>query len=102
MFCVSNTTYEKYAEKGNNELVQSSGIPQLRQFCHSITAEAQFREASHFLRSTLPSIIHSLELWANAKLTIHQKAPTVLDVGIYRILTDVIKEVRCLPSLYRD
>lgn len=94
VFCVSNTTYEKYSEKGNDELVRASGIPELRRFCHSITADAQFREASHFLRSTLPSLINSLELWANTNLVVHQREQILLDVGVYRILTDVTNQVR--------
>lgn len=97
VFCVSNPTYEKYSEKGNDELVRASGIPQLRRFCHSITADAQFREASHFLRSTLPSLISSLELWANASLEVAQREQIRLDVGVYRVLAGATKEVGLFP-----
>lgn len=93
VFCVSNTTYEKYSEKGNTELVHASGIPQLRRFCHSITTEAQFREASHLLRSSLPSLINSLVLFANMNLAIHKNGQFILDVGIYRILAAVANKV---------
>ncbi|RYP86399.1 hypothetical protein DL770_004904 [Monosporascus sp. CRB-9-2] len=94
VFCVSNTTYEKYSEKGNEELVRASGIPQLRQFCHSITAEAQFREALNRLQARLPNLINSLELWANTNLATHEREDFVLDVCVYRILTDIEKERR--------
>ena len=97
VFCVSNTTYEKYSEKGNRQLVDASGIPQLRQFCQAITAEAQFREALHFLRSTLPNLVNSVELWANTNLAMQKREETVLDVGIYRILSDIANEVSRHP-----
>ncbi|RYP44610.1 hypothetical protein DL768_008931 [Monosporascus sp. mg162] len=102
VFCVSNTTYEKYSEKGDEELVRASGIPQLRQFCHSITAEAQFREALDRLQARLPNLINSLELWANTNLATHEREHFVLDVCVYRILTDVEKEIANAVSTLRD
>ena len=99
VFCISNTTYEKYAEKGNAQLVDASGIPQLRKFCQSITAEAQFREALHFLRSTLPNLLNSVELWVSAHMAVQARRKTVLDVGIYRILADITNEVSRYPQL---
>ncbi|RYP02574.1 hypothetical protein DL764_005748 [Monosporascus ibericus] len=102
VFCVSNTTYEKYSEKGDEELVRASGIPQLRQFCHSITAEAQFREALDRLQARLPNLINSLELWANTNLAAHEREAFVLDVCVYRILTDVEKEIADAVSTLRD
>jgi len=66
VFCVSNTTYEKFSRKGNTEMVLASGIPELRRFCHTITAGAQFLEAKHFLRSNLSSLLSSVELWASS------------------------------------
>ncbi|RYP68754.1 hypothetical protein DL771_006484 [Monosporascus sp. 5C6A] len=102
VFCVSNTTYEKYSEKGDEELIRASGIPQLRQFCHSITAEAQFREALDRLQARLPNLINSLELWANNNLATHEREDFVLDVCVYRILTDVEKEIADAVSTLRD
>ncbi|KAH8649442.1 hypothetical protein BGZ60DRAFT_534676 [Tricladium varicosporioides] len=67
VFCVSNTTYEKFSRKGNTEIVHASGIPELRRFCHTITAGAQLLEAKHFLQSTLPSLLSSVELWASSR-----------------------------------
>jgi hypothetical protein len=65
VFCVSNTTYEKFSKKGNAAMVRASGVPELRRFCHTITADAQLLEAKNFLQSTLSSLLCSVELWAN-------------------------------------
>lgn len=64
VFCVSNTTYGKYVMKGNVEMVQASGIPELRRFCYTMTAHAQLLEARHFLSSMLSSLLNSAELLA--------------------------------------
>lgn len=63
VFCVSNTAYEKYSAEGVVDMVNASGIPELRRFCYSITAEAQFLEAKHFLQSRLSSMLSSIQLW---------------------------------------
>ena len=68
VFCVSNRWYSKFSRKGNVELVQASGIPALRQFCHSITADAQLREARHFLQASLFTLVNSAELWVGGRL----------------------------------
>lgn len=70
VFCVS--TYEKYFAKGNAEMVHSSGIPEIRRFCHTITADAQLREAKHFLQSALSNLLGSVELWSNVSPLIPQ------------------------------
>lgn len=66
VFCVSNTTYGDYAEKGNIEMVQKSGIPELRRFCRKITASAQLLQALHFMRSRLPSLLNSIKIWTES------------------------------------
>lgn len=68
IFCVSNLVYEKYCRKGNHELVDASGVIELRRFCHAITAEAQLRDAQHYLDSSLASLLTSLGLWAGSRL----------------------------------
>jgi hypothetical protein len=76
VFCVSNTNYEKYCGKGNMDMVHASGIPKLRKFCHTITAGAQLLEAKHFLQSTLPSLLSSVELWSSEPpLNLQVEAP---------------------------
>ena len=63
VFCVSNTDYETFSANGNVDMVNASGIPALRRFCHTITAKAQYFEAKKFLHSTLPSLLTSTRLW---------------------------------------
>jgi len=70
VFCVSNTWYEKYCPKGNQELVQGSGIPDLRRFCHTVAADIHFNEANQFLRSRLSGLLDSLELYARSRTTV--------------------------------
>ena len=64
VFCVSNQYYGKFSKKGNVDYVNASGIPDLRRFCHTITAKPQYFEAKHFLQSSLPSLLTSTSLWS--------------------------------------
>jgi hypothetical protein len=91
VFCVSNTSYEKFARKGDAEMVLASGIPEVRRFCYTITAHAQQLQAIHFLVSKLPSLLNSAELRA-AKPTA-QPLKARLDKAINRTLEDVETEV---------
>jgi hypothetical protein len=93
VFCVSNTTYEKYSRKGNTEMVHASGIPELRRFCHTITAEAQLREAKHFLQSTLSSLLGSVELWSSEPPPTPQVEVPRQDETIRDYLTELQLEV---------
>jgi hypothetical protein len=68
IFCVSNKWYEKYCPKGNTKFVEASGVPDVRRFCHTITADAQFNEAKHFLKSKLSALLNTLDLWASSSL----------------------------------
>lgn len=68
VFCVSNKWYEKYCPKGNTKFVEASGVPDLRRFCHTVTADAQFNEAKHFLKSRLSALLITLDLWADSSL----------------------------------
>ena len=62
VFCVSNLNYEKYSKKGVIDQVIASGIPELRRFCHTITAKPQYFEAKNFLQSRLLSVLTSIRL----------------------------------------
>ena len=77
-------------------MVRSSGIPELRRFCHTITAGAQLLEAKHFLQSTLSSLLSSVELWA----TSYPPHTDVVDVdqseSIYDLLHEITGEVGVL------
>ncbi|PQE22018.1 Dynamin GTPase domain protein [Rutstroemia sp. NJR-2017a BBW] len=63
VFCISNTTYQKYSETGNVDMIEKSGIPELRRFCRKITARAQLLQALHFMRSEVPSLLNSIKIW---------------------------------------
>ncbi|KAM4054595.1 dynamin family protein [Hirsutella rhossiliensis] len=62
VFCVSNKWYETNSAKGNAHLVSVSGVPEIRRFCHQITADAQLREARYFIESSLFGLLNSLEM----------------------------------------
>lgn len=98
VFCVSNTLYEKYARKGNIEMVQGSGIPELRRFCYAITAHAQLLEAKHFLSSMLSSVLNSAELWATKPAEPQQPAEAGWDESMFLEVDDGKAEVS--HSLY--
>ena len=93
VFCVSNTTYEKFSRKGNTEMVLASGIPELRRFCHKITAGAQLLEAKHFLQSTLSSLLSSVEIWAGNSPPHAQVEDSKQDKSIHDFLQEVKEEV---------
>jgi len=86
VFCVSNTTYEKFSRKGNAEMVRASGVPDVRRFCHSITAGAQLLEAKHFLQSKLSSLLNSIELWANSSPVSTRVEDDVSDDSVFEAL----------------
>ena len=67
VFCVSNPTYEKYTRKGDLDMVNASGIPALRSFCYSITAEKQLLEAKHFLTPRLGTLLNSIQIWVDSR-----------------------------------
>jgi hypothetical protein len=98
VFCVSNTIYEKFSRKGNADMVRASGIPELRQFCHSITAGAQLLEAKHFLQSTLSSLLNSIELWANSSPDRSRVEGDGLGESIHEALRDVKATVRSISD----
>ncbi|RDW87518.1 hypothetical protein BP5796_03212 [Coleophoma crateriformis] len=90
VFCVSNTLYEKYSQKGNMEMVQASEIPELRRYCHTITAGAQLVEAKHFLKSELASLLNSAELWAST--AVRPKAENPMDAESIKVILQDMKE----------
>jgi len=99
VFCVSNTTYEKFSRKGHVDMVRASGIPQLRQFCHSVTARARLLETKHFLQSKLSSLLNSINLWADTTPvlpTIEHGGP---DESIFEALKDVEQKVCTISCL---
>jgi len=80
IFCVSNIWYEKYKHsKGTSDvaprLVTTSGIPELRRFCYSLSTQSRFDEAMHFLRTTLPSILTSIGVHAKPESSAPSQMP---------------------------
>lgn len=83
-------------------MVLTSGIPELRQFCHKITAGAQLLEAKHFLQSTLPSLLSSVEIWASSSPSRAQVQDRGQQKSIHDLLEELKQEVRVgsHPSVY--
>ena len=69
VFCIGNKDYEgheiDYAE-ARALAINGSGVPELRDFCHSVVAKAQFRASNHFIETQIPDLIQSLKLWVEA------------------------------------
>ena len=80
-------------------MVRASGIPELRLFCHSITAGAQLLEAKHFLQSKLSSLLNSIELWAISSPVLPKVEDGGPDESIYEILQDVKAKVCSTPNI---
>ncbi|KFH46600.1 hypothetical protein ACRE_024930 [Hapsidospora chrysogenum ATCC 11550] len=91
VFCVSNTAYEKYCRKGNREYVEASGVPELRRFCHGISADAQLNEARHFLHSRLAGLVNSLGLWSGSRLLAPEK-PEVISTAPVTKTVEALRE----------
>ena len=97
VFCVSNRMYEENSRKGKAEGVMASGIPDLRKFCHTITADAQYREARHFLQSSLFSLLTSLDIRMN-RLNTADEQRVVSDATRCAIHAEFAKQVSLDPS----
>lgn len=80
-------------------MVHASGIPEIRRFCHTITAGAQLREAKHFLQSALPSLLSSVELWTGTSSPQLQADNREQGESIHNILQEIIAEVRVMSPL---
>jgi hypothetical protein len=65
VFCVSNRDYSRNRRRVRvHDLpIQGSGIPSLRNHCHKIPAQAQFRIATHFLQVRLEDLVKRVQLW---------------------------------------
>ena len=96
VFCVSNKWYEKYCRKGNTMFVEASGVPDVRRFCHTVTADAQLNEAKHFLKSRMSAMLNTLNLWADSSLQKQEKEK--LDDSIRTKAKELIDEVRSSHS----
>ena len=97
VFCVSNKWYEKYCPKANTKFVEASEVPDVRRFCHTVTADAQLNEAKHFLRSRLSAMLNTLNLWADTSLQNQERER--LDESIRIKIKGLIDEVRSTHRL---
>jgi hypothetical protein len=77
VFCVSNVSYEESSRRPqvgmDGDLRTISGIPEVRKFCYSLSAESRLRDAIHFLRTTIPSLIASISMHAKDDEKLPQK-----------------------------
>ncbi|KAF2114884.1 hypothetical protein BDV96DRAFT_576070 [Lophiotrema nucula] len=72
VFCVSNTDYFKhrYDDQSRAESrLELSGIIELRRYCHSIPADAQFDTAVAYIEHDVPAFLGSLKQWAIGAIT---------------------------------
>ncbi|KAH6682230.1 hypothetical protein F5X68DRAFT_242879 [Plectosphaerella plurivora] len=69
VFCVGNKAYEKLCAAGDSDRVHATGIPALRQYCHTITADARLAEARYWIQTTVPSFYQSTAAWAHRMLS---------------------------------
>jgi hypothetical protein len=95
VFCVSSKAYEKYSRKGQADYVQKSGIPELRRFCHSVTATGQLMEAKHYMTSSLPGFLSSIKMWLEGRIVDSQSSKPEYDSAyLFEDLAIMRKEVR--------
>ncbi|MCJ1387007.1 hypothetical protein MMC17_010136 [Xylographa soralifera] len=69
VFCVSNRYYEgtNISSINARDIARSiSGISELRQFCHTVVAEAQFHAAIHYLDVKCLGLLTQVELWTES------------------------------------
>ena len=93
VFCVSNKMYQGASRKGKVEAVQASGIPQLRRFCHSITARIRLLESKNFLEASLSNLLGSIELWANTAPEPQHTYNEETAISIHTAVEDTKKKV---------
>jgi hypothetical protein len=63
VFITSNTTYEMASENNDTQLLQSSGIPDLRRFCYFLAADEQHAQYKHYLKTLVAGLLNSIQMW---------------------------------------
>ncbi|KAM0272239.1 hypothetical protein ACHAQH_008760 [Verticillium albo-atrum] len=101
VFCVANHAYEKFCTKGNAEIVKISGIPSLRQFCLTITADDRLSWARHLLQSEIPSLLNSADLWASSHMP-HGAFDSLDKSNMLQHLDNIRSEVPRLVTRLKD
>ena len=103
VFCVSNTLFNEYGgcdEELEKAYAELSGIPELRSYCRQIPADAQLASISHFIKSTVPTELASVKIWAKLGFDQDkvQKAAGISDV--LETLAKSLRVVRIIPKLH--
>lgn len=101
VFCLSNKWYDEFTAVGDTDLVVASQIPALRQYCQTITADAQLDEAKHYLRSKLPALLTSLELWVTSTIAAQNQQSRAPSSGANTVMNRVRLLVRRLGTEVR-
>ncbi|KAH0556616.1 hypothetical protein GP486_005548 [Trichoglossum hirsutum] len=68
VFCIANRDYKRFRSPRQRKwadisLINATSVLDLRRFCRSIPAKAQFEAGLHFLEIQIPTLLHSIELW---------------------------------------
>ncbi|PYH72821.1 uncharacterized protein BO88DRAFT_358796 [Aspergillus vadensis CBS 113365] len=69
ILCVSNKLYSDHREddpRQANEYLALSGIQELRRYCQSVPADAQFRATVSYLQHEVPALLGSITQWVLA------------------------------------
>ena len=69
VFCVANKDYEGHefnSISAHREAIKASGIPELRRFCRTIVAQAQFAACNYFLHFEIENLMQSTRGWLEA------------------------------------
>lgn len=101
ILCLEHNIREIF-EEGQFGTGHCQRIPDLRQFCHAITADARLLEAKHFLQSALSSLLNSAGIWANSSSDSQQADDSLLNLSIYEVLQNTKTEVHpFLNTIFR-
>lgn len=69
VFCVSNTDYWKERPLPKDvsiDLLELSGMIEVRKHCISIVGESQHRAATLYMKRKIPALLDSLQLWVQS------------------------------------
>jgi hypothetical protein len=65
VFCVSNKDYWDHHDDTLNVL-QLTGILQVRKHCISMVSESQLRAATQYIRDSIPALLGDVALWVES------------------------------------
>ncbi|KAL2864222.1 uncharacterized protein BJX67DRAFT_374065 [Aspergillus lucknowensis] len=94
IFCVSNRLYADNRAMDSehaDEYLALSNIRELRRYCQSVPADAQFRATESFLQNELPATLRSLTLWASP---ISDTVPVRLAETLRRVVDEAEETLR--------